>query len=116
MEAKEATHTPGPWTVKDAGRAVCIRAEADHLSVAEMPKSAIGDDPREMESALADARLIAAAPCLLGAAEALLARHDNSNFGRWCWCKGGTPEAPLVRCEACALREAVGRARGGHGA
>jgi hypothetical protein len=60
----------------------------------------------------ADARLFAAAPRLLAACEALLARHDDSNFGRWCWCEGGTPEAPLVRCEACALRRAVANAKG----
>lgn len=75
------SHTPGPWE--------CFHAKNEHgeetmgirggtCFIATMDTTAIGDGPYRMpESGEANARLIAAAPELLDAAELTLARHDG---------------------------------------
>lgn len=80
MQTKQATHTPGPWTVtkahgaaRDFGRLFHVTVEpgrvgcvADVLGPGELPMTSVP------EIAEANARLIAAAPELLEALEQLV--------------------------------------------
>lgn len=65
-------HTPGPWQVSGVrvrlGEHSCQAVGPDGFSIAFLP---IGRRPDELAGALADARLIAAAPLLLEALKAM---------------------------------------------
>jgi len=65
-------HTPGPWMPPAAGD-VSIR-DASRLLVAYLPMAFNDDECAEIE---ANARLIAAAPCLLAALKDVLAAHGE---------------------------------------
>ena len=73
------THTQGPWKVTDEGSQIVIQTFAPH------PTGTLARVYRTDKRAHADARLIAAAPDLLAALEALLADKylsDPINAGR----------------------------------
>jgi len=92
-----STHTPGPWTLdsvdEDSGLiGWWIHGPTGHVCHVY--------DRRLTRRAQADARLIAAAPELLAAAEHLLDRLDADHLGAW------------DRNERDALAAAVAKARG----
>lgn len=93
--AKPTEHTPGPWTIRDdAPHVKLIRCESEHVTVAVLQDEA-NPGEESLATLRADARLIAAAPELLGAAKEAL--------------KFATPTSPL----ADMLRAAIAKATGG---
>jgi hypothetical protein len=72
-ESKQAQHTPGPWEVKYPSRNNKFRFGIHHES--ENLSRYVAGVSRQ-----ADARLIAAAPDLLEAAEVLLSHHRVANL------------------------------------
>lgn len=64
----QAKHTPGPWQVSGVrvklGNEDCQAVGPDNFTIAFLP---IGRRPHELAGALADARLLAAAPDMLEA-------------------------------------------------
>jgi hypothetical protein len=86
-------HTPGPWTVYEAG-----------FSVADAWGHVLSTDVegRMPEEAAANARLIAAAPELLAALEALLSVYQG--FAPW--------EGEVERQAEIKARAAIAKARG----
>ena len=70
-----SNHTPGPWEVMidDAGFIDFYRIDANGETVGE---ALLGE---------ADARLIAAAPDLLAALQALVVLDDGNRSELWCW-------------------------------
>jgi hypothetical protein len=103
---KIATHTPGPWHVEplqwDHGASIAIVAKGQIIATISPENE---DDEPNMHTAKrgphdeANARLIAAAPALLGAALIVVAR----------WTHGDLAEA--VRLLAIAITEATGGAQ-----
>ena len=93
MSATEkATHTPGPWESKQESAYVPAQVWADGRQLAEV----YGED---RATRAANARLIAAAPELLEALEALLIGHEE----------GATPSEWFEQARA-AIRKAKGGA------
>ena len=71
-------HTPGPWTMHprfDDGAEVCAIAPVAWCSVATTVGSS-GDQSIDAAEARANARLIAAAPCLLEALDGCVAEME----------------------------------------
>ncbi len=67
-------HTPGPWAVADLPHSIVVRTESPKKSKFGASRyAAIGgfdrSDPEQLAEAMANARLIAAAPDLLEALE-----------------------------------------------
>lgn len=93
----QAEHTPGPWTFEDSGRdMILILTERESIRVAEVVTDNVDSD----KYAIADARLIAAAPDLLAALEEAMEFLD--------WAVG--TEAAGEHIEAA--RAAIAKARG----
>lgn len=72
-------HTPGPWTIANYPHAVVVQMESRKKTAYGASRyAAIGgfdrSDPEQMAEALANACLIAAAPDLLAALQAMRAR------------------------------------------
>lgn len=72
-----STHTPGPWEIADLAHGLIVRTESLRKSKYGASRyAAIGgfdrSDPQQFAEALANARLIAAAPDLLEALGLLL--------------------------------------------
>lgn len=96
-------HTPGPWHI-ERGTEVYVRADVEHhvgpicsmRSRLDYP----GMDPIIAETLDANARLIAAAPDLLAALQALLMEH------------GGTLGCQRSDERAVAVRAAIAKATG----
>ncbi len=113
-------HTPGPWEIYEGGNFVRIGASGfikdsdvrgymgGPLSVAEVEHNATDNHDPNHKKAMANARLIAAAPCLLEAAlgARLLAKHalrfPNGTHGMDCY----------TTCIACSLDRAIDKAEG----
>jgi hypothetical protein len=76
-----AQHTPGPWQRSGVriklGAEDCLQVGPDGFAIAFLP---IGNRPMEQAGAIADARLIAAAPELLEALRLLLAFADRNGI------------------------------------
>lgn len=70
MPATKTAHTPGPWRITDRDDAWEIAPSGCGQSLAEITYTG--------GNAEANARLIAAAPVLLAALEALVAAHEES--------------------------------------
>lgn len=82
--AEVANHTPGPWNIrpsKDGSGDVGITADGLPNVLAECFAAIRHRDERAMNEALANARLISAAPDLLMAAK-LLANLEHDDNGR----------------------------------
>ena len=93
-------HTPGPWRVKHKaklGWAGVLTQEGDIIA----DISVDGQDFRDPEQALNDARLIAAAPDLLRALEEAIRDHDDFEDGRL----SGNTVATMYAAIAKATRE-----------
>lgn len=82
-----SAHTPGPWqrsgVRQKLGNEDCIRVGSDGFAIAFLP---IGARPQEQAGAIADARLISAAPELLEAvklARATLADCGQQDSDNW---------------------------------
>lgn len=76
-------HTPGPWECMGkgqmytgAGKYLVMAPEQDYITLAEIP-APIHSIPHSKVVAKANARLIAAAPDLLKAAQAMLSAHKD---------------------------------------
>lgn len=97
-----AKHTPGPWQQSGVrqklGNEDCIRVGPDGFAVAFLP---IGRRPHEQAGAIADARLIAAAPELLEACVAYFADRAAA---------GCTAETAAVKRMRAAMAKAGGAA------
>ena len=74
-------HTPGPWMRSGVriklGAEDCLQVGPAGFTVAFLP---IGKRPKEQAGAIADARLIAAAPELLAALQSLMADNSELHF------------------------------------
>ncbi len=73
-----STPTPGPWTVDEDGRAILAQFEGEQVQIAAMSRTSwsnerggAGKNARLGAQREANARLIAAAPDLLAAVQAL---------------------------------------------
>ncbi len=102
-----SVHTKGPWEVARTDAGIIVRTESEKKTRAGASRyAAIGgfdrSDPEQLAEALANARLIAAAPKLLAALEAVLAAqsmdghprfgHTRSQSGTRAW-EGATRRA-----------------------
>lgn len=92
-------HTPGPWALSDiVGTRVIVYPEHEpNTFVADVR---LGCVPAERETALADARLIGAAPELLAACKEYVSFVLADQPARW------TPAFPLI---LEAIRKAEGK-------
>ena len=91
-------HTPGPWTACNEGKCRCKLVSCDDYPVAKVISGEWGDPGMPYgevleATAIANARLIAAAPTLLFAAEQAYAAIDLS-LGEWR--DFDVQEAPMV--------------------
>lgn len=102
-EYRATGHTPGPWALSDDGWIRAPRTAIVRLHLIAGPGG--------VEEGQANARLIAAAPDLLAAADSALVRFgdfvDEEGFARHCIDCGGTadihPDEPFVHGEGCAF-------------
>lgn len=98
-------HTPGPWTVAEPGEV------DEHYGVLDGfgHTASVYGYPEEASAALANARLISAAPDLLAACQAvahdLQAALDGDDFS-------GMPDAELFRAFLNVLLPAIAKAEG----
>ena len=82
-----AKHTPGPWEVFDLDHAIVVRTESTNRTKFGASRyAAIGgferSDPKQHAEAIANARLIAAAPDLLESLKDCLRRiADDEEYG-----------------------------------
>ena len=95
-------HTPGPWSVVEHDHAICVQTESPKKSKFSASRYAVvggfdRSDPKQLEEARANARLIAAAPELLDALKA--AQKKGS---RW------HPADPVVQQINVAIAKATG--------
>lgn len=103
MKTTRATHTPGPWRIARTsdGREVIAEDAGQILTIAYaqayLHKASPDDEAR------ANARLIAAAPALLKACEAII-----TDLERFVSRQGPGPDARLA-----ALKAAIAQAEGG---
>ena len=111
---RETQHTPGPWTVVRNDNTKRARTFiTGETTVACLVRQGLPSDE-------ANARLIAAAPDLLAALEALLATADrraaSAGLG-WYFqhcpeCAGVNVHTPTNTCERHAARAAIAKAKG----
>lgn len=111
---RETQHTPGPWQIEGFN---FITSAKTGVHVATLPEF-IGPNGRESKEP--NARLIAAAPDLLEALEALLATADrraaSAGLG-WYFqhcpeCAGVNVHTPTNTCERHAASAAIAKAKG----
>jgi len=100
-------HTPGPWEVTDLRHSIVVRTESPNKTKYGASRyAAIGgfdrSDPDQLSEALANARLIAAAPDLLEALELMLDRFRDTEGSHGQWEEEATENA----------RAAIAKARG----
>lgn len=96
----QAQHTPGPWTVLPLNWGAQVLARRKNT-----PVCAIGgdtEDPREDQEALANARLIAAAPEMLAALRKALSLIEAISDGRIAEVHGDIDETGSLVCDAIA--------------
>lgn len=102
-------HTPGPWNITDiCRRPLLVSAGGPHGSWRGMVASIdAGDYARSQEEGIANARLIAAAPQLLEALQALLENHVQlvscGDCGNW-----NVETEPAVIAARAAIAAATG--------
>jgi hypothetical protein len=99
-------HTPGPWEVTDLRHSIVVRTESPNKTKYGASRyAAIGgfdrSDPDQLSEALANARLIAAAPDLLEALSRLIEIEDGPGMAVIGW------EGAMERAYA-----AIAKARG----
>lgn len=79
-------HTPGPWAMPDSGKGRISKVGANGGWDGLIATADCGDYARSKSEGLANARLIAAAPELLEACQALIAYCDkNPPMGDSLW-------------------------------
>jgi hypothetical protein len=66
--SRKATHTPGPWAIHNVGKGYEIHPQDDEHGETIIADIVIGDS-EDVDTSLANAKLIAAAPRLLKALE-----------------------------------------------
>ena len=81
-----SAHTPGPWAAVDPPHSIVVRTESPTKSKFGADRNAaIGgfyrSDPEKLAEAMANARLIAAAPELLDALQALVSATERVSVG-----------------------------------
>lgn len=94
-------HTPGPWIIDPEShwdKEIVIRQDADSW---HRLRCDVDYDDCDPDTAIANARLIAASPCVLKALERLLAVCEVTTFS----------DAYPEECEAA--RAAIAKAKGG---
>jgi hypothetical protein len=96
-------HTPGPWKVSQPPDALAV-LRADGIAVASLDYDGSGSGDCDEATAEANARLIAAAPALLAACEALEVRLFREQGGR----ENSPWAAPLA-----LLHKVIAKATGG---
>lgn len=98
-------HTPGPWDIEQDEPADWEFGEAHHYRVMDEGGCTVArcyQQPHDTWTAKANARLIAAAPDLLEAAEAMVTKYDSGAFDSF--------DAFLDSFDA--LRAAIAKAKG----
>jgi hypothetical protein len=107
MSREAMKHTPGPWEVADLPHSIVVRTESPNKTPYGASRyAAIGGfdrtDPDQFAEAIANARLIAAAPDLL---EAL---QEATSALEWRWERVANRAAPV---HETAIQEAYNQAR-----
>ena len=101
-------HTPGPWSVVEHDHAICVQTESPRQTKFGASRYAVvggfdRSDPKQLEEARANARLIAAAPDLLAAlqdVDALWMHHSIAH--------GDGKISPLHEKVIAAIAKATG--------
>jgi hypothetical protein len=98
-------HSPGPWTLRKSGDGKCISITGSAANYWVDLDCEVDSDDKDLDVAMANARLIAAAPDLLIVAEEFLTHEGESCLllGVEGWCG---------ECLKCAARAAVAKAKG----
>lgn len=99
---KKGEHTPGPWNVEHDTEIIA----AEGKRIAEADTRSINFVNGE---ANANASLIAAAPDLLAACEAVALRHGDDGL---CWCVIPIPAGTAHHMSCQRMRGAIKKARG----
>jgi len=77
-------HTPGPWEIVQSDHGIVVCTESSKTRYGASRYAAIGgferSDPQQLAEALANARLIAAAPDLLEALQILFERANRNSI------------------------------------
>ena len=116
----ETKHTPGPWVVRDADT-MCPVIDSPNVGKGYWASLATATQrdphPREgggisMETARANARLIAAAPELLEALEELIADAGPRSHHLGCECGGVGYGGKTCKQRMDMARSAIAKARG----
>lgn len=94
----KAQHTPGPWRRNGS----LIEAPQMALTVSTVSWPRIGHAPKDTDEAVANARLIAAAPELLAALNCALVYLGDD----------GTDDSPEARSTRAVIRAAIAAAAG----
>ncbi len=123
LAAAAASHTPGPWLVKRPIGIIGHEKEGDRLIVSEETKEHVAEvfqyrnhNHKDEATALANARLIAASPCMLTALEECVTVYEahrgaQSTGERW-------PDpnhifharAAIAKAKACGGQDPAGAA------
>jgi hypothetical protein len=108
-------HTPGPWEVADLPHSIVVRTESPNKTPYGASRyAAIGGfdrtDPDQFAEAIANARLIAAAPDLLSALDDLARYADTCEL----FLRETHPgKADMLRKRVTAAIDAMAKATGG---
>lgn len=110
------THTPGPWEIELVAPSYNVGYRF-HIwpggrggwMIAAITNASKSSEDSRCE---ANARLIAAAPDLLEAAEAALVTLEDEYGANYCECQPDSPGHPVSTCEGCKLRAAIAKAKG----
>jgi hypothetical protein len=115
MKTKIQTHTPGPWRVERLSGpydvSIAITAEGVELASLEGsrdPSKRRAEGWQQEDEAMANARLIAAAPDLLEAA-----KNMDDVLSRWSVANMRPEKAGAFNAALTALRAAIAKAEGG---
>ena len=115
MSKEAMKHTPGPWEVADLPHSIVVRTESPNKTPYGASRyAAIGgfdrSDPDQLDEALANARLIAAAPDLLSALDDLARYADTCEL----FLRETHPgKADMLRKRVTAAIDAMAKATGG---
>ena len=109
MSREAMKHTPGPWELADLPHSIVVRTESPNKTTYGASRyAAIGgfdrSDPDQLDEALANARLIAAAPDLLEALQDVCARLLYRGVST----NAGHPDRTALEVARAAIAKAIG--------